>query len=578
MKTKHLLTITCLICLSLVGKAEGFLKVDGTKIIDARGKELILRGMGLGGWMLQEGYMLRMPGSGTQHSIKARIADLVGEEDCDKFYNLWLQNHTTRQDIDLMAQWGFNSVRLPMHYNLYTLPTELEPVSGENTWLKKGFEMTDSLLQWCKANNMYLILDLHAAPGGQGNDTNISDRDTSKPSLWESELNKQKTIALWRELARRYANEPMIGGYDLLNEPNWTFEGKHKNGVNDSLNTDLWKLYTDIIQAIREVDKTHLVIIEGNGWGNNYNGLEKLTDNNLVLSFHKYWNANNQSDINRFIKLRDKLNAPLWLGESGENSNKWFRDCIALVEKNGIGWSWWPLKKIDGINNPLTIKAPDGYEKLLSYWRKPETKPDATFARSVLFQLADNLKASHCIYRPEVIDAMFRQVNDTSTKPYAANKLPGRIQISGFDLGAAGYAYHDTENERVDGVPGQTAGNKRWIYRNDGVDIEQNRDSSSTDSNYTVCSMDDGEWLKYTVSVAKKGTYKVRIRVLPATSESVLRIVCAGQELKIELKPENKPEWKTIETGCLNLNKGTQVLKLIIDKGGIKANYIDVIK
>lgn len=52
--------------------------------------------------------------------------------------------------------------------------------------------MTDDLLKWCEANKMYLILDLHAAPGGQGMDANISDYDTTKPSLWESEANKQK--------------------------------------------------------------------------------------------------------------------------------------------------------------------------------------------------------------------------------------------------------------------------------------------------------------------------------------------------------------------------------------------------
>ena len=73
-------------------------------------------------------------------------------------------------------------IRLPMHYNLYTLPVDKEPVAGENTWLDKGFAITDSLLAWCKANHMYLILDLHAAPGGQGNDINISDRDTTQTS------------------------------------------------------------------------------------------------------------------------------------------------------------------------------------------------------------------------------------------------------------------------------------------------------------------------------------------------------------------------------------------------------------
>jgi aryl-phospho-beta-D-glucosidase BglC (GH1 family) len=174
-------------CLLLTrqGATQGFLKAAGQNIIDAGGKPIILRGMGLGGWMLQEPYMLQLSGAAVnQTDIKAKITDIIGVENTATFYNAWLNNHCTKADIDSMKAWGFNSVRLPMHYNLYTLPLEQEPVPGKQTWLTKGFEMTDSLLSWCKANELYLILDLHAAPGGQGADNAISDRDSTKPSLW----------------------------------------------------------------------------------------------------------------------------------------------------------------------------------------------------------------------------------------------------------------------------------------------------------------------------------------------------------------------------------------------------------
>ena len=203
--------------------AQGFLKADGKKIVNAKGENILLRGEGLGGWMLQEGYMLGINKDAQQNKIRSRIEELMGEKETEEFYDTWLHNFIQKADIDSMHAWGFNSVRLPMHYNLYTLPVEKEPVAGKNTWLDKGFALTDSLLSWCKANHMYLILDLHAAPGGQGNDINISDRDPSKPSLWQSEANQQKTIALWKKLADRYKNEQWIGGYDILNEPNWGF-------------------------------------------------------------------------------------------------------------------------------------------------------------------------------------------------------------------------------------------------------------------------------------------------------------------------------------------------------------------
>src|SRR3972149_3130368 len=82
---------------------QGYLKADGKRIVEANGEEIILRGMGLGGWMLQEGYMLQINNQGMQHVIRARITELIGPENCDRFYDLWLQNHMTRADVDSMA-------------------------------------------------------------------------------------------------------------------------------------------------------------------------------------------------------------------------------------------------------------------------------------------------------------------------------------------------------------------------------------------------------------------------------------------------------------------------------------------
>ena len=190
--------------------------------------------------MLQEGYMLKVPfKEQQQHVIKEHIQQLIGKEKTEAFYKAWRTNFIQKKDIDSLKSWGFNSIRLPMHYNLFTLSVEDEPVKGKNTWKQEGFTMVDSLVSWCKANEMYLILDMHATPGGQGHDLNISDRDPSKPSLWESKANQQKLIALWTKLAERYKDEPSIGAYDIINEPNWTFEGRDKNGREDTLNKPL---------------------------------------------------------------------------------------------------------------------------------------------------------------------------------------------------------------------------------------------------------------------------------------------------------------------------------------------------
>ena len=81
-------------------------------------------------------------GAANQKDFKAKIEDLIGPERTREFYDAWLENFITKADIDSMAIWGFNSVRVPMHYNLFTLPIE-EENGNENTWLNKGFEIID---------------------------------------------------------------------------------------------------------------------------------------------------------------------------------------------------------------------------------------------------------------------------------------------------------------------------------------------------------------------------------------------------------------------------------------------------
>jgi aryl-phospho-beta-D-glucosidase BglC (GH1 family) len=141
---------------------------------------------------------------GAQHQIKSNLISLMGTEKTEEFFKKWRDNHFTKRDVDSLASWGFNSIRVPLHYNLFTLPIQDEPNAGEDTWIEEGFTIIDKVLDWAKPHNMYVILDLHAAPGGQGKNTDISDYDPNKPSLWESEQNKNKTIALWKRIAERY--------------------------------------------------------------------------------------------------------------------------------------------------------------------------------------------------------------------------------------------------------------------------------------------------------------------------------------------------------------------------------------
>jgi aryl-phospho-beta-D-glucosidase BglC (GH1 family) len=574
--------ILILIFLLNESSAQGFLKAEGKRIVNAKGENVILRGEGFGGWMLQEGYMLGIYKNSEQHNIKKGIEALIGPEETEGFYDAWLHNFIQKIDIDLMHAWGFNSVRLPMHYNLYTLPVDQEPIAGQNTWLDKGFTMTDSLLAWCRANHIYLILDLHAAPGGQGNDVNISDRDDSNPSLWQSEANQEKTISLWKKLAERYKDEPWIGGYDILNEPNWGFTDtiNDRNGLNEKWNGSLKKLMQKITAAIRQVDKNHMIIIEGNGWGNNYNGILPTWDNNMVLSFHKYWNYNRKQQIQQILDTRNNYNVPVWLGETGENSNVWFTEAIKLLEENNIGWSMWPLKKM-GANNPLEIKSNPNYDSVRNFLNGHGPVPSANSAVKGLMELAKDVKLENNIFHKDVIDAMFRQPFSETAIPFHLYNLEENLTINAvdFDLGRNGVAYFDldTADYHTSGKPG--VGNRGHVYRNDGVDIYKD---SSKNNTYYVGDIGNTEWLQYTIHVQKDGNYKMIFSYMPGKDEGKLSVISNGKsllnEVTVPAATDNENKWQQLDLKNIHLDSGTNRVRIYAVKGGFKLENIQFLR
>jgi hypothetical protein len=552
--------------------AQGFLHRNGRYIYDGSGNEVILRGIGTGNWMLQEGYMMQTSGvANTQHEFRAKLVSTIGEAKTDSFYTVWLDSHFRRIDVDSMKSWGFNSVRVAMHYKWFTPPIEDEPVPGQITWLEKGFVMIDSLLDWCGDNEMYLILDLHGAPGGQGKDAAISDYDKTKPSLWESQANKDKTIALWRKLAERYSNEPWIGGYDLINETNWTFP----NG-----NTPLWDLLKQITSAIREVDKNHLIFIEGNGFANDYSGLPAIWDDNLAISFHKYWSYNTQESINFAINLRNSRNVPIWMGESGENSNNWFTGLIELLEKNRIGWSWWPVKK-PGINNPLKVTVNADYTRLVNYWKGTATNPGVDAAFQAVLQFALNHRLENCSYQKDVVDAMIRQPFTTNTIPYKLYKTGEPVFAVDYNLGRNGFAYFD--NDTADYHLNTNVfinWNQGWSYRNDGVDIETCADADENNG-FNVGWTGNNEWMEYTVEVDSTAVYTLNVRSASGSGGSKIRLEIGGQSVTPVIQLPGTSGWQRWQTTIFQgviLKKGTNKIKLIFDQGGSNLNYFSFSK
>jgi endoglucanase len=589
----------------------GFVHRQGEQIVDGQGKELLLRGMGIGGWMLQEPYMLQLSGVvANQTQLQHKLTELVGQQRVNAFYEAWRSSQFTKTDVDSMASWGFNCIRLPLHYNLFTLDASQESVPGQNTWLPTGFTLTDSVLSWCKQDHIYLILDLHAAPGGQGNDYSIADRDRTKPSLWQVPGDQDKVVALWRKLAERYQRETWMGGYDLLNETNWGFtDTADTHGCAEKVNAPLLALLKRCSDTIRSIDQQHLLFIEGNCWANNFNGMFPVWDSNMAVSFHKYWNYNDQGSLNGVLGIRAKYHVPLWLGESGENSNSWYTDAIALMEKNDIGWTWWPLKK-GGVNNPLGFRLNPGFRKIAAYLQGRGPRPSADSAYEALMELASDANISRNIFHKDVVDAMFRQVYSVQTLPYAPVSVSNgtRLYADNYDLGRNGYAYYDLDSGNFRVSTGhETQGNKGWAYRNDGVDIMSCQDSLS--NGFAVYSIESGEWMQYTIEVPRSGSYHIHYRIQSEKSDSSAQASwqlldegtvldeggvapngtlsasthgggphltdVTGDASGASVTDAGAYSWLTTGDHKVYLKAGTHHLRFLSVKGGFRLNYIE---
>jgi len=545
MKLCYLSRYVTVVLIILISPISAFLHTSGQEIVDSNGDPVLLRGMGLGGWLVPEGYMLHIPGYGSPSDIENKIETLLGADLTEEFWDLYHYNYVNQADIDLLAEWGFNSIRIPFHYKQFS------PSPGEVNQF--GYDIVDSLISWCAPHNMYIILDMHCAPGGQ-NGGNISDSD-GIARLWLEQGYKDHTIEIWHSIAEYYADETLIGGYDLINEP------VLPDGVSS---TDLRQLYIDITNTIREVDTNHIIFIEGNWYATDFTSLTPPWDANMSYSFHKYWNDVTQGTIQYLISMSNTYNIPLWLGETGENSNHWYHKVVQLSESNNIGWCWWTHKKISTITSPLSAPISAQYQDVIDYWNGSAGQPSTEYAQAALFGMAISLAIENCESRPGVIPALMDPTYGESPVPVTAHSIPGTIAAVDYDIGARNVAYTDEDYMNT----GNGGYNWGWSYRNDGVDIEANGNENGLPYNVGWTSV--GEWIGYTIEDVTAGTYDLLFRVSSNVGGGIFFLELNGTNLGVFSVPNTGGwwAWETMTIPDVIIGDEPQYLKLMTVQEG----------
>lgn len=330
----------------------GFVHTQGTEIVDGQGRPLALKGINLGNWFEQEGYMFDLQGGPqSPREIENLTTELLGPTRAAEFWQRWRQSYMTEADMDLIAKSGFNSVRVPLNWKYFTSDDA------------EGFRLVDQLLRWAQKDHIYVILDMHCAPGGQTG-TNIDD-SYGYPWLYADPGAQAETVAIWKRIAQHYKNDPVVLGYDLLNEPIPHFPQLQQ------FNRDLEPMYRKIAAGIRQVDTHHVLILGGAQWDSNFKVFGPPFDPNSVYEAHKYWTAPDKSVLQEYLDFRDKYHVPIWLGESGENTDAWVESFRKTLDQNQVGWAFWTYKRMDAQACVLTFDRPQHWDEIVAFAKLP---------------------------------------------------------------------------------------------------------------------------------------------------------------------------------------------------------------
>ncbi len=252
-----------------------FIHTHNSRFVDENDKPVILKGCNLGNWLLNEMWMFGgCIEARDEAQLHATLTRRFGSDRMGRLMDLYRSGYITERDFDSIRSLGFNVVRLPIDYRL------IQSDEAPFTIRPDAFKWLDRAVDLAEGAGIYIILDLHSAPGGQSNDQCTGEAGQNK--LWGSPSNQQRTVDIWRAIAARYHDRPNVAAYDLLNEP----YADHKMDVRP----DLRKLMSELYTAIRTVDEKHIVFYPGalGQYPDFYGDPHQMGQRNVAFTEHFY--------------------------------------------------------------------------------------------------------------------------------------------------------------------------------------------------------------------------------------------------------------------------------------------------
>lgn len=340
---------------------EDFLKTKGTNIVNAKGEKIVLKGVNLGSWLIQEDWLSPYEEVADNYEIIETLIDRFGTEGAYELLNTYEDNWITGYDLDNIKAMGFNCVRVPFWYrNFYSDDNGTKILNENGEW---DFSRLDWVVEECSKRRLYVILDMHGAPGfqsdaphnGKGGSCGLYDQTEA------GEFSRKLTVELWTAIAARFKGNPAVAMYDLLNEPMCDVEaGEIERRKNNEY------IYTILYDAVRKADDGHIITMECiwtpialpmawlKGW------------DNVVYQVHFY---NNSDFIFALFLLWMKIThgtVPMLMGEFYPHQKTTWEGCFSTMESLGCSWMLWTYKASNhGMweSDWCLFGAKDGFER-----------------------------------------------------------------------------------------------------------------------------------------------------------------------------------------------------------------------
>lgn len=389
-----------------VTNSSAFVRAEGKYLMVNKNDTINLKGTNIGNWLVPEGYMFKLKTANSPRKIDELLYELIGPDSLRSFWDQFLHNYIQYEDIKYLKSTGCNHIRLPFHYKLFTQDLYM----GRRY---QGFVYLDRIIEWCRKENLYVLLDMHCAPGGQTGD-NIDD-SYGYPYLYKSDMSKKQLSQVWQRIASKYKDDTLVLGYDLVNEP----IAHYFDDEMDVLNDELFSIYKTVISDIRKIDTNHLIFVNGSNWSTDFSVFKDTLGDNVVYEFHKYWFDVNQKEIEEYLMFQNKHNVPIYIGETGENTDEWVLSFRELLEKNKVNWCFWPYKKMNNTKGIMNFEQPQDYELIINYGKSEpysykkirDNRPDSDSVNVVLKTYLENCLYKNCFQNKGYINGLGLQVD-----------------------------------------------------------------------------------------------------------------------------------------------------------------------